>query len=241
MTDTFEDGNQYGEPVDNVGVDEGTNTEESSTTWEEQAKYFQSEKDKLYQENQKLKQYEQVGQFLESRPDIVQEIDNMVKGGGQPKTNQPERVELSSDEFDPWEAYNDPSSKSYKFRMQEMQDTVNNAVGQQMQGIQQQQGMSQLQVELKSRGLNDEQVKSFMQFASVNPANYGVDGAIKMWQAVAGSGDSTQKPLDNVRQTQSMPTPGGVLDGQKPQAPKSDEDTMWDGVLNASRTGNKIP
>ena len=42
--------------------------------------------------------------------------------GGQPA--QPERVELSKDEFDPWEAYNDPSSKSYKFRQQELQETI---------------------------------------------------------------------------------------------------------------------
>ena len=40
-----------------VGQDEGTNNEESSTNdWESQAKYHQSEKDKLYAENQQLKQ-----------------------------------------------------------------------------------------------------------------------------------------------------------------------------------------
>ena len=41
-----------------VGQDEGTETQENSTTdWEAQAKYHQSEKDKLYAENQNLKQY----------------------------------------------------------------------------------------------------------------------------------------------------------------------------------------
>ena len=47
-----------GQLNEEVGQDEGTETQESSTTdWEAQAKYHQSEKDKLYAENQNLKQY----------------------------------------------------------------------------------------------------------------------------------------------------------------------------------------
>ena len=58
-----------------VGQDEGTNNEENSTQdWEAQAKYHQSEKDKLFAENQQLKQYEKVGKFLESRPDVAQKV-----------------------------------------------------------------------------------------------------------------------------------------------------------------------
>jgi len=108
-----------------VGQDEGTIQQENSTEdWESQAKYYQSEKDKLHVENQKLQQYEKVGKFLESRPDLVQNL--MSEVSGQPNTQQ--RVALKPDEFDPWEAYNDPSSKSYQFRMQEMQGTINSAV-----------------------------------------------------------------------------------------------------------------
>ena len=64
MTDAYENENlpQEGQPVDNVGQDENqTQNEGTSTDWESQAKYFQSEKDKLHAENQKLKQYEQIG------------------------------------------------------------------------------------------------------------------------------------------------------------------------------------
>ena len=47
-----------------VGQDEGTSNEENSTQdWEAQSKYHQSEKDKLFTENQQLKQYEKVGKF----------------------------------------------------------------------------------------------------------------------------------------------------------------------------------
>ena len=73
-----------------------------------------------------------------------------------------------------------------------------------------------------------------MQFAANNPAEYGVDGAIKMWRAVAESetGNQVANPLDDVRQTQENPAMGGVLQGQQPQAPKTDDDAMWEGIVN---------
>ena len=126
--DANEFGNQeqdeLGQTEQFVGQDEGQTQEETPVDWEEQAKYHQSEKDKLYTENQKLKQYEEVGKFLESRPDVIEQLQGAVSG--QPNANQ--QVTLKPDEFDPWEAYNDPTSASYKFRMQELQQTVNGAV-----------------------------------------------------------------------------------------------------------------
>ena len=168
MDNTFENENldsTQGQINDNVGQDVNEQSNENSeTNWEEQSKYHQSEKDKLYTENQKLKQYEQIGQMLESRPDIVQTISGMMQGG-QPTTN--ERITLEKDEFDSWEAYNDPSSKSYKYRQQEMQDAVDNAVKSQMAGVQKEVGMTKLQTELSNKGLNQEQISSFMEFARV--------------------------------------------------------------------------
>jgi len=235
MDNALEHGHLEGEAVDNVGQDEAVNTQESSTNWEDQAKYFQSEKDKLAAENSKLQQYEKIGQLLESRPDIANAVAGMVQGApsGQPTT--PQRITLGKDEFDPWEAYNDPQSKSYKFRQQELQDSINGAVQQQVQGLQKSQGEMQLKAELQQRGLSPAEVDSFMNFAAQNPAEYGVDGAIKMWRAVAESESSNQvpNPLDGVRQTQGGPAQGGILQGQPAQSPKTDDDTMWEGIMSA--------
>jgi hypothetical protein len=94
MDNALENNNlEEGQVNDNVGQDEATQQQESGSDWESQAKYFQSEKDKLQAENQKLKQYEQVGQMLESRPDIVNTISGMVQGG-QPTPEAP--IELPS-------------------------------------------------------------------------------------------------------------------------------------------------
>jgi hypothetical protein len=232
--------NNQGQVNDNVGQDENqTQNDGTSDDWETQAKYFQSEKDKLQTENQKLKDYEQVGRLLESRPDIVNAISSMVQGG-QPIA--PERVSMDKDEFDPWEAYNDPASQSYKFRQQELDDSINNAVQGQMAGVQKQVGMNQLQNELAKKGLNEQEVNSFMEFASKNPAEYGVDGAINMWRSISGEPgqeNNTNNPLDAIRQNQAVPQQAGVLTGEQPV--RSDEkDDMWKGILKAGSRANVL-
>jgi len=230
---------ELGQAEQFVGQDEGQTQDETPVDWEEQAKYHQSEKDKLYSENQKLKQYEEVGKFLESRPDVIEQLQNKV--GGQPDATP--QVALKPDEFDPWEAYNDPTSASYKFRMQELQQTVNGAVQEATQGMRQESGRATLNSELKAKGMNDEQVQSFFDFADKHPSEYGLDNVIKMWQAVQGAPAKGNQgsPLDQVRNVQSQPQQvGGILQGEKPQMPKSDADSMWDSIVAAGGRTNVL-
>ena len=241
MDNAFENENleNQGQITDNVGQDESkAQNEGTSNDWESQAKYFQSEKDKLHSENQKLKQYEKVGKLLESRPDIVQTISGMVQGG-QPA--QPERIVMDKDEFDPWEAYNDPASKSYKFRQQELQDSINTAVQTLVAGVQKEVGMSKLQNELAAKGLTPDEINSFVDFASKNPAEYGVDGAINMWRAVTQepAQDENGNPLDVVRQNQAVPQQAGILSGEQPVR-KSDDEAVWEGILKAGSRANVL-
>ena len=220
-----------------VGQDEGTIQQEDSTEdWESQAKYYQSEKDKLHVENQQLKQYEKVGKFLESRPDLVK---NLMSEVGQPDA-QPKRIALKSDEFDPWEAYNDPSSASYKFRMQELQETINGAVDQAVGGLKAQQGRTSLRTDLSNKGLSEQEQNSFFEFADKHPSEYGLDNVLKMWRAVSQSPDSkVENPLDQIRENQTNPQAAGVLQGSQPEK-KSETDLVWDSVMNAGRRSNVL-
>ena len=247
MNNVDEFGNPYneemGQPSESIGQDVQVDMQENSDeNWQEQAKYFQSEKDKLYAENQKLKSYEEVGKFLESRPDIVESIKTQVSG--QPNT-QP-TPNLKPDDFDPWEAYNDPSSDSYKYRMSEMQsnisNAVNNAVGQATEGIRQQTGRTQLQSQLASQGMTNEEIASFMDFADKNPAEYGLENVVKMWRAVsqAPAKSHNNNPLDQVRGVQSQPQSAGVLQGERPGGQLSDTDAMWEGIMNSGSRANKL-
>ena len=180
-----------------------------------------------------------VGKLLESRPDIVNQITSMVQGG-QPESTQ--RISLEKDEFDPWEAYNDPASKSYKFRQQELQDTINNAVEGQMAGVQKQVGMNELKGQLQAKGLNDQEVNSFFEFASKNPSDYGVEGAINMWKAVTGEPgqeNNNNNPLDSIRQNQAVPQQGGIFNGEQPIR-KDEKDSMWDSIMKAGSRANVL-
>ena len=240
MDNALENNNlEEGQVTDNVGQDEATQQQESGNDWESQAKYFQSEKDKLHAENQKLKQYEQIGQMLESRPDIVNTISGMVQGG-QP-TAQTEKIELSKDEFDPWEAFNDPSSVSFKYRQQLQDAEVEKRVQSQVSEVKKEVGMSKLQTELANKGLNPEQINSFMDFASKNPAEYGIDGAINMWQAVTQDKTeaSNENPLDAIRQNQSVPQQAGILSGEQP-IKKDEKDSVWEGIVKAGSRSNVL-
>ena len=240
MDNALENNNlEEGQVTDNVGQDEATQQQESNNDWESQAKYFQSEKDKLHAENQKLKQYEQIGQMLESRPDIVNTITGMVQGG-QP-TAQTEKIELSKDEFDPWEAFNDPSSVSFKYRQQLQDAEVEKRVQSQVSEVKKEVGMSKLQTELANKGLNPEQINSFMDFASKNPAEYGIDGAINMWQAVTQDKTeaSNENPLDAIRQNQSVPQQAGILSGEQP-IKKDEKDSVWEGIVKAGSRSNVL-
>ena len=229
MTDAYENENlpEEGEPVDNVGQDEGQAVDEGSNqSWEEQAKYFQSEKDKLFVEHTELKA--KVKEFLDSRESE--------------QSSAPEKVALKPDEFDPWEAYNDPSSQSYIYRMQEMQETINGAVDKAVGGLKAEQGRTNLRADLANKGLNNEQMDSFFEFADKHPSEYGLDNVLKMWQAVSQPIQKGQRenPLDKIRQTQLAPQAAGVLQGQQPER-KSEDESMWEGVLNSTRVGNRIP
>ena len=220
-----------GQPNESIGQDEQVDTQsESNSDWESQAKYFQSEKDKLQSENQKLKQYEEIGRFLESRPDIVESIKTQAVGQPEEPTNN-----FKPDDFDPWEAYNDPSSDSYKYRKHEMQSSINDAVTQATEGIRQQTGRTNLESQLTSQGMSAEEIDSFMDFADKHPSEYGLENVVKMWKAVsqAPAQSHDDNPLDQVRNNQSQPQPAGVLAGERPKGPKSDEDSLWDGIMNA--------
>ena len=208
-----------------VGQDEGTNNEENSTVdWEAQAKYHQSEKDKLYAENQQIKA--KVQEFLDSRK------------SEQPAA--PEKITLKPDDFDPWEAYNDPSSKSYQYRMQEMQETINGAVEQAVGGLQAQQGRTNLRADLANKGLTEQEQNSFFEFADKHPSEYGLDNVLKMWRAVSQSPETvTENPLDQIRQNQANPQPAGVLQGSQPEK-KSETDKMWESVMTAGKRSNVL-
>jgi len=225
---------------DNVGQDIGVESTENpqDVTEEESSRYHQSRADKLSAENEQLKKYEKVGQLLESRPDLVQNLMGQLQNNsGQP--TEPKHVEMSQDEFDPWEAFNDPKSKSFQYREQQDNERIDARVEKRMGGLQKQMGQAQLQNQVVNDGLvSKEELPQFMDFVNKHPAEYGLQNVVKMFRAVNADNPASQapNPLDQVRQNQQAPTPAGILSGEQPKI-KSETDAVWDSIVKAgSRT-----
>ena len=117
--------------------------------------------------------------------------------------------------------------------MQEMQQAINGAVDNAVGGIQAQQGRTNLRSDLIAKGLDEDEINSFFDFADKHPSEYGLENVIKMWQAVTQSpGTIKENPLDKVRQTQASPQAAGLLQGQQP-ARKNEIDEIWEGIKNS--------
>ena len=228
---------------DNVGQDVGVESAENSqdVTEEESSRYHQSRADKLSAENEQLKKYEKVGKMLESRPDLVRGLMGQLQGdGGQP--TGPQRIEMSQDEFDPWEAFNDPKSKSYQYREQQDDERIDARVEQRLGGLQKQMGQTQLQNQVVNDGLvTREELPQFMDFINKHPGEYGLQNIVKMFRAVNADNPATQapNPLDQVRQNQQAPTPAGILSGEQPKR-TSDVDDVWNQVVKAGSRKNVL-
>lgn len=218
-------------------------SQEKDTDWEKSAKYFQSEKDKLYAENLKIKEsvqkYESLGKFIEERPDIQKYIKNALDGNENP---QPVEQLAVPEEFDPWEAYNDPNSESFKYRTATEQANIENAVVQsqkQLEGkIAAQNKMQEFDNELSQQGLDANDKQAFYNFANTPLTELGTDTLVKMWRATDSRVNTPQnssgpREFEAVRKTQAEPTPVGVLQGEQPPTPNLD-DEIWNRIVNAT-------
>ena len=217
--------------------------QEKETNWEESAKYFQSEKDKLYAENQKIKdsmkKYESLGEFIDSRPDVQDYLKQAIDG----KENLPQAETLTPpEEFDPWEAYNDPNSESFKYRATMEQNAINQAVSASQKKLDGQlkveKQMREFDNELSQQALDANDKQAFYNFANTPLTELGTDTLVKMWQAADNrvntpSNASGPREFESVRRTQAEPTPVGILQGEQPPKPNLDDD-VWNRIVAAT-------
>lgn len=212
--------------------------EKPDVDWEQSAKHFQSEKDKLFEENKMLKgnneRFDALGKFVESRPDVQEYLNGVIEGEQQPA------APTTPDDFDPWEAYNDPESESYKYRQSMEESAINSAVTKAKGDIEgklkQDKELQDFDNQLKQQGLDDVDRQRFYQFANTPVNEFSTDILVRMWQAAdekAQAGTEPSEQIAQVKQTQSQPASAGVLQGAKPEKP-SDTDAMWEGIMNAA-------
>ena len=235
-----------------VITDEGNEEQvDYGTDWENETKKFQSMYDKqkadydsLQSQVQQMEPLKQLQNVLESRPDVVEAIQERLQG--KPTTsNEAAQSDNQVDEssFDPWEAYYKPDSPSYKLRVGKEKALVNEAVSEQMAGIQSQVAMQNLKGELKSKyGMaDDSEIEEFINFAMTPRDQLPVDLLIDVYRQHYNKGVNapSSENIQAVANTQAMPKSAGVLQGGEPNV-KSEVDVSWDRILKAGNAGRLL-
>lgn len=240
VENTGKEGNQEQVPVKPNNA--RTNPTRKANNLQEQARYFQSEKDKLFEENKQLKEDNAKVKKLFNQPGV----EDAVRGALGKKE---EKVELTQDEFDPWEAYHKPDSKSYQFRVQDEQSRIQEEVSKKVNDVvvpmQQERAVSQLRNRLSTQyHMPPEKIDRFMDFAKTPINNLGEDNIVTMFDAYekkqghrgVKNMQNVPNPANQVRRTQSAPSSPGVLQGQV-QPKVNEADSLFNQVLGADKRG----
>tara|TARA_R100000657_G_C4678526_1_gene125603 strand:- start:1432 stop:2184 length:753 start_codon:yes stop_codon:yes gene_type:complete len=204
------------------------------------AKKFQSmydkkaaDYDKLNNELEELRKYEQLGRVLQDRPDVVEAMRNTLSGN---TANKEEAPKVTEDSFDPWEAYYKPGSPSYEMRVEQERAVAQQAVQEQMAGFRQQMAINNLKQDLASKhGMTDPNMADdFIQFATSPREDLPLDMLVDVYRKYKGGEDRVSPNLEAVQKTKAIPTTAGVVQGSAPEQP-NELDDVWQGVMNSSR------
>jgi len=190
--------------------------------------------DKLNNEVEELRKYQQLGKVLEQRPDVVEAMRNTLSGGKQVE-EQPKQEQLSEDAFDPWEAYYKPGSPSYEMRVSQEKNLVNNAVQEQFSGLQKQMALNNLKQDLATKhGFDDPAMADdFIQFATNPRDELPIEMLVDVYRKYKGGEEKVSPNLEAVQRTQKIAPTAGVVQGASPEQP-NEIDNVWSGVMGQS-------
>ena len=239
---------QYVESAENIESEEQVDfsapeVETESETipaneWEVEARKFQSMYDKTQAENDRLRRLEPLGDLLESRPDLVDVLQKNLNGQPQPQQPQQEAQQgLPAEDFNPWDAYYNPESPSFKFRVnqdvQMMNNVVNNALGEQKRQMTEEITYNNTVNELRNTyKMSDNDINEFMGFVTQPKEQVGLSNLVKLYRDVNKKSNAPET-AEAVKAAQNQPRTAGVLQGGAPSSPKSEENKMWEGIVNA--------
>ena len=205
--------------------------------WEVEARKFQSMYDRTQAENDKLRKLEPLGDLLESRPDLVEVLQKNINGQPQQQPQQEAQQGLPAEDFNPWDAYYNAESPSFKFRMNQdvqlMNNVVNNALGEQKRQMTEEITYNNTVNELRNTyKFSDNDVQEFMGFVTQPKEQVGLSNLVKLYRDVNKKGNAPET-AQAVRAAQNQPRTAGVLQGGSPSSPKSEENKVWDNIVNA--------
>ena len=226
---------QSGEQVANVPEEEPALVDEA------EVRKFQSMYDRSQAELQDLKKYAPLVNLLESRPDLVQTLQENISN---PKGGQESSPGISKDEFNPWDAFTEDNSASSQYVKNKIENMATEVVSKKMA---QQQAKMQTEMHLNNTvnelrntyKMSDADIKGFLDFTTQPKEAVGIGNLVKLYRDVSGVGQTNTDTVDAVRAAQDAPRSAGVLQGQ-PAQKQNEADKMWDSIVRAGGRTNVL-
>jgi hypothetical protein len=152
---------------------------------------------------------------------------------------------MSNDDFNPWEAFTDDNSQSGQYVSGKIDAMVNQRVNSEMakqqQQMQAEMAMNNTVSELRGTyKMSDNDIRDFLTFTTQPKEAVGLDNLVKLYKMQNGTSVENNDTMEAVSAARQAPRTAGVLQGQAPESPKSDQDKIWDTIMG-SGSGTALP
>ena len=198
----------------------------SDVQQEDDVRKFQSMYDKAQAELDKVKP---VAKLFQDNPELVDVVRNHLTGG----KGQDKEIKINEEEFNPWDAYTNPNSKSYALRQQEIDDAVSSRMSDYMGRLEAQRQVDSLRMRAQSEfKLSNNDAEEFVEFVTKPKDQLPLDTLFNVWNTNKNGLPQLNQNIESVKRTQQRPKSAGLVQGGQPPK-KSDEDNMWSNIMKA--------
>jgi hypothetical protein len=148
----------------------------SDVPQEDEVRKFQSMYDKAQAELNKVRP---VAKLFQDNPELVDVVrDHLTGGKGQDK----EQIQINEEEFNPWDAYTNPNSKSYQLRQQEIDDAVSSRMRDYMGRLEAQRQVDTLKLRAQTEyKMSESDANDFVDFVTKPKEQLPLETLFNVW------------------------------------------------------------
>ncbi len=198
----------------------------SDVPQEDEVRKFQSMYDKAQAELNKI---QPVAQLFQDNPGLVDVVKDHLTGG----KGQDREVQIEEGEFNPWDAYTNPNSKSYALRQKEIDDAVSSRMGDYMSRLEAQRQVDSLKLRAQTEyKMSETDANEFVDFVTKPKEQLPLETLFNVWNTNKNGMPQVNQNIESVKRAQQRPKSAGLVQGGQPPK-KSDEDNMWSNIMKA--------
>ena len=198
----------------------------SDVPQEDDVRKFQSMYDKAQAELNKI---QPVAQLFQDNPGLVDVVKDHLTGG----KGQDREVQIEEGEFNPWDAYTNPNSKSYALRQKEIDDAVSSRMGDYMSRLEAQRQVDSLKLRAQTEyKMSETDANEFVDFVTKPKEQLPLETLFNVWNTNKNGMPQVNQNIESVKRAQQRPKSAGLVQGGQPPK-KSDEDNMWSNIMKA--------